>query len=114
MMIKNGSKRLFFYKKDLAVMATKATIYVTLGEIKSPNTTNTINSNKELIMLKNSIGHFDPQIKSNLNSTDSSHDVLAGLSYIRHRNEQLAEELDDTLVRFESAMAQYRADAYAS
>jgi len=65
-------------------------------------------------MLKKSIGHFDPQIKSNLNSADSSHDVFAGLCFIRHCNEQLAEELDDTLARFESAMAQYRADAYAS
>ena len=65
-------------------------------------------------MLKKSIGYFDPQIKSNLNRSDSSHDILAGLSSIRRRNEQLAEELDDTLARFESAMAQYRADAYAS
>lgn len=65
-------------------------------------------------MLKNSIGHFDPQIKSNLNRDYSSHDVLAGLSFIRHCNEQLVEELDDTLAQFESTMAQYRADAYAS
>ena len=65
-------------------------------------------------MLKNSIGHFEPQIKSNLNGSDSSHDALAGLSFIRHCNEQLVEELDDTLVRFESTMAHYRADAYAS
>ena len=65
-------------------------------------------------MLKKSIGHFDPQIKSNLNGSDSSRDILAGLSFIRHCNEQLVEELDDTLARFESVMAQYRADAYAS
>ena len=65
-------------------------------------------------MLKNSIGHFDPQIKSPLNSTDSSHDVFAGLCFIRRCNEQLVEELDDTLVRFESVMAHYRADADAS
>lgn len=64
-------------------------------------------------MLKNSIGYFDPQIKSNLNGSDSSPDVFARLSMIRERNEQLVEELDDTLVRFESAMAYYRADAYA-
>ena len=64
-------------------------------------------------MLKKSIGHFDPQIKSNLNGSDSSRDILAGLSYIRQRNEQLVEELDDTLARFESAMTQYRANAYA-
>ena len=64
-------------------------------------------------MLKNSIGYFDPQIKSNLHRSDASRDVLAGLSYIRQRNEQLVEELDDTLARFESAMAQYRADACA-
>jgi hypothetical protein len=69
---------------------------------------------KELIMLKNSIGYFDPQIKSNFNNADSSHDALAGLSFIRHRNEQLVKELDETLARFESAMAHYRADAYAS
>ena len=50
-------------------------------------------------MLKNSIGHFEPQIKSNLNGSDSSHDALAGLSFIRHCNEQLVEELDDTLVK---------------
>ena len=65
-------------------------------------------------MLKNSLGHFDPQIKSNLNRSDASHDVLAGLSFIRHCNEQLVEELDETLARFESSMAHYRADAYAS
>lgn len=46
-------------------------------------------------MLKNSIGHFDRKIKSNLNRSDASHDVLAGLSFIRYCNEQLAEELDD-------------------
>lgn len=65
-------------------------------------------------MLKNSIGYFHPQIKSHLHSTDSSHDALAGLSFIRHCNEQLVEELDDTLAQFESTMAHYRADAYAS
>ena len=64
-------------------------------------------------MLKKSIGHFDPQIKSNLNSADSSHDVLAGLSYIRHRNEQLAEELDEYRKRFQAALDEFSADAYA-
>ena len=113
MMIKNGSKRLFFQKKDLAVMTTKATLYVTLGEIQSPNATNTINLTKrKLTMLKNSLGHFDPQIKCQ--TLNSSHNVLEGLSSIRKRNEELVEALDHSVARFEQVLAFYQTDAYAS
>ena len=65
-------------------------------------------------MLKNSIGHFDPQIKSNLNSADSSHNILEGLSYIRKRNEELVEALDHSVERFEQVLVFYQVDAYAS
>ena len=62
-------------------------------------------------MLKKSIVPFDPQIKCHL--SDSSQDVLAGLSFIRHGNEQLVKELDHTLAQFEASLAGHRAFAYA-
>lgn len=64
-------------------------------------------------MLKNSLGYFHPQIKSNIHS-DSSHNILEGLSYIRKRNEELVEALDHSVERFERVLAFYQADAYDS
>ena len=63
-------------------------------------------------MLKKSIGHFDPKIKTPLHR-DSSHDVFASLSIIRERNEQLVKELDEYRKRFQAALDEFSADAYA-
>ncbi|GAO98148.1 hypothetical protein Cva_00796 [Caedimonas varicaedens] len=63
-------------------------------------------------MLKNSIGQFDPKIKTK--TLTASPNVLEGLAYIRQRNEELVEALDHSVERFEQLLAFYQADAYSS